>query len=129
MIAGIGTDIIDIERVHRMLSNTTGDRFMRRVLTDAEYSICIGRPGRVAEFVAGRFAAKEAVVKGLGCGIGKDVSFHDIEILPDKQGKPHVRLSDNARANLRLQDHVKLHITISHTATNAVAFAVVEYAE
>ena len=82
----------------------------------------------MAEFVAGRFAAKEAIVKALGCGIGMEVGFQDIEILPDDKGKPEVNLSDEAWTRLGLPEgrNYNIHLTITHSRDLASAFAVVE---
>lgn len=101
---------------------------MERVLTAAELQLAAERGGKGAEFTAGRFAAKEAVVKALGCGIGRTVGFQDIEILPDRLGKPEVVLTPEAWTRLSLpkgRDYV-IHLTITHSRDLASAFAVVE---
>ncbi|WP_159888285.1 holo-ACP synthase [Paenibacillus puerhi] len=135
MIVGIGSDLLEIGRVRHILEQTTGSRFLERVLTPAERKLAEKRQGRLAEFTAGRFAAKEAVVKALGCGIGKLVSLQDIEVLPDTQGKPVCRLSEAAwqRLGLRGADSdtddsggVVIHLTITHNETMAMAHAVAE---
>ncbi|MEF3306729.1 holo-ACP synthase [Paenibacillus sp. GYB003] len=127
MIAGVGIDLLDIERVRRLLEQPHGARFVERVLTPEERELA-GRRGRarLAEFVAGRFAAKEAVVKALGCGIGREVGFQDIRILPDDCGKPECRLSDAAWVRLGRSRPLRLHLSITHSATTAGAYAVAE---
>src|SRR5690606_40469144 len=95
-------------------------------LTEAEYEVAVKRPGRVAEFAAGRFAAKEAVVKALGCGIGVSAGFHDIEILSDRLGKPECWLSDQTKAKLGLAETDRILISITHSEASAVAFAIWE---
>jgi len=131
MIVGIGHDVVEIGRVARIMEGTAAERFRRRVLTDAECEAARAR-GNSAEFVAGRFAAKEAVVKALGCGIGQAVGFRDIEIMPDAAGKPHCVLSADAWSRLasaggRFADGpVLLHVSISHERSIASAFAIAE---
>lgn len=128
MIVGVGHDMVEIARVARLLNQPSGTKFAARILTEAERAVAAQRPGRVAEFVAGRFAAKEAVAKALGCGIGRSVGFHDMEILPGLSGKPECRLSEAAweRLGFLKQDAVQIHLSITHTQTVAGAFAVVE---
>lgn len=126
MIRGIGTDITDIGRVARLLTESSAGRFLDRVLTAKERELLEGRRGRAAEFVAGRFAAKEAVAKALGCGIGNKLRFMDIEIVPDELGKPVCRISRRSQEMLSWRSSDQLHITISHGDQHAVAFAVWE---
>lgn len=126
MIKGIGTDIAEITRVRRIMADHIGERFLRRILTGGERDLLAARQQRAAEFVAGRFAAKEALSKAIGCGIGDKLGFQDIEILPDQRGKPEVRLADRSRQALGLGDGDILHITISHSEQYAVAFALWE---
>ncbi|WP_028563821.1 holo-ACP synthase [Paenibacillus pinihumi] len=127
MILGIGHDLAEIGRIGRLLSGRTGQRFMKRVLTAKELELAESKGARLAEFVAGRFAAKEAVVKAFGCGIGNIMGFTDIEIRPDDKGKPCVRLSPEAWQRLGLQSAVvNVHVTITHERTMASAFVVIE---
>ncbi|MDF2960402.1 MAG: 4-phosphopantetheinyl transferase [Paenibacillus sp.] len=127
MIIGIGTDLLNIARVKTIIEGSAGDRFITRVLTPGEKELTAGRRGRLVEFVAGRFAAKEAVSKALGCGIGKQVSLQDIEIIPDTRGKPVCRVKSEALHRLQLQpDAVVIHLSITHSEDIAMAYAVVE---
>lgn len=126
MIIGIGTDLVEIGRVRRFLEGESGRRFLERVLTPAERLLAEERKGRLAEFVAGRFAAKEAVVKALGTGIGCTTGFQDVEVLSLEGGRPSVVLSSGARERLGLGEEVKVHLSITHTAELASAYAVVE---
>jgi holo-[acyl-carrier protein] synthase len=75
MIAGIGTDLIELNRVEKVIS-----RLAKRILTPDEQVALPESPVRRLEYVAGRFAAKEAVSKAMGSGIGKTCSFQDIEV-------------------------------------------------
>lgn len=128
MIIGIGTDLVEISRVRRFLEGASGQRFLERVLTPGERELALERRGRLAEFVAGRFAAKEAVVKALGTGIGGVTGFHDVEVLPREGGRPAAVLSEGAMERLGLKPGTVIHLSITHTAELAAAYAVVEEA-
>jgi holo-[acyl-carrier protein] synthase len=128
MIIGIGTDLVGIERIARVLQGRHGELFLRRVLTKNELAMLETRnkqPSRVNEFVAGRWAAKEAVAKALGCGIGAMVAFSDIEVLGNELGQPIGRLSNVAQRRLGAQQ-LRIHISISHAEGFAVAYALIE---
>ncbi len=123
MIAGIGTDIVDIRRIQQVLERQ-GERFVRRVLTESEYAIFIAR-GSHASFLATRFAVKEAAAKALGTGIGK-VSFQDIEVTNNDHGAPQLGFHGAAQRlceQLVISSH---HVTISDEKDYAVAFVVLE---
>ncbi|ANE45434.1 4'-phosphopantetheinyl transferase [Paenibacillus swuensis] len=128
MIIGIGHDVIEIRRIDRTLQQRYGDLFMRRVLTQAEYDYAQEKAnGRLTEFVAGRFAAKEAVVKAFGSGIGRKTGFQDVEIMPDEQGKPVCTLSESALQRLGMANvPLHIHISITHSESLASAFSVIE---
>ncbi len=127
-IVGIGLDVVEMERIAGVLDGSAGERFVARVLTARENELLQGMPAkRRAQFVAGRFALKEAVVKALGCGIGSAVGFHDIESLPDELGKPVCKLSDSALARLGLAGRtLRVHVAITHERTIAAATAIIE---
>lgn len=130
MIRGIGMDLVEISRVQSFLEGQSGDRFVSRVLTGGEQTLVSERKNRAAEFVAGRFAAKEAVVKALGTGIGATVGLHDIEVLPDPAGKPVASLSPGALERLGYgPGELRLHLSITHTREYAAAYAVAETAD
>ncbi|MGO4499028.1 holo-ACP synthase [Paenibacillus sp. 2RAB27] len=126
MIIGVGTDLVEIERISKMLEGSSGDRFLERVLTPAERELAQQRRGRLAEFVSGRFAAKEAIVKAIGCGIGKQIGFQDVEVLPDLLGKPVCTVKEEAMLRAGLQGSHRIHISITHTGSMAAAYAIVE---
>jgi holo-[acyl-carrier protein] synthase len=126
MIVGIGTDLVEIARMRKALEQSTGTRFLERILTPAERELAVKRKGRLAEFAAGRFAAKEAIVKALGCGIGKQVGFQDVEVLPDALGKPGCRIAAEALVRAGHASSVRIHISITHTEAMASAYAIVE---
>ncbi|MDQ8732993.1 holo-ACP synthase [Paenibacillus sp. LHD-38] len=128
MIIGIGHDLSDITRIAKVLDGRTGGRFLERVLSGGERELALGYTGeRLHQFTAGRFAAKEAVVKAFGCGIGNVIGFTDIEILRGSCGKPECYLSAAAWERLRLRpEDVRIHVTITHERMLASAFAVAE---
>jgi holo-[acyl-carrier protein] synthase len=127
MIRGVGMDLLEIGRMKKILTGKAAERFLERILTSAERELAYPRKGRLSEFIAGRFAAKEAVVKALGCGIGQIMGFQDIEILPDRLGKPVCSISPEALQRLGYaNDSITIHLSISHTESMAAAYAVVE---
>jgi holo-[acyl-carrier protein] synthase len=127
MIIGIGIDLVDIARVKVIVEGSSGERFAARVLTAGEQALAAKRKGRLAEFIAGRFAAKEAISKALGCGIGKQVSLQHIEVLPDERGKPICRVAEEALQRLQLtSESIVIHLSITHTESTAMAYVVVE---
>jgi len=93
-LGGIGIDLVEIGRLERAWRRH-GSRFLRRVYTAAEERYCLGKR-RPAASLAARFAAKEAVLKALGLGLG-GARWQDIEILPDPAGRPSLRLQGAAR--------------------------------
>jgi len=121
MIYGIGIDLVEIERIKEILARN--GKFIAKILTDNEIKLCPANEAKRTEFVAGRFAAKEAVVKALGTGIGRSVGWKDIEILKLDSGKPYIVL--NKKINLK--EDFKLHISISHTKNLALAKVIIEY--
>jgi len=122
MVVGIGVDIVKIERIRNV-----SERLFVRVCTAAERAYCetFGPEGRFERY-AGRFAAKEAVSKGLGTGIAAGVSWTDIEVLPTPSGAPRVVLHGAAASFLHRLGGTHVHISISHDRESAVAMAVLE---
>ena len=128
MIYGIGNDVLEIRRMHRLLSGRQAEALLKRIMTPAEREIAARRGKRMAEFVSGRFAAKEAVSKAFGCGIGAVMGFTDIEVLPDPSGRPVASLSSRAWERLQLpyDKQYEIHLSITHQTELAAAFAIVE---
>ncbi len=102
-----------------------GERFLRRVFTEAETAYCLGR-GVPEQHLAGRFAAKEAVLKALGTGWGGGVHWHDIEVKQAASGGPVAELRGGAARLAKATGIVRIHISISHTSSHAVAHAIAE---
>ncbi|QGU96891.1 holo-ACP synthase [Clostridium bovifaecis] len=125
MIIGIGTDIIEVERIERALGKNSN--FISKIFTKNEIEYLKSRKMR-PEFVAGRFAAKEAVSKALGTGI-RGFEFKDIEIDKNILGKPAVLLSGEAKKLGEGFGNYIIHLSISHSKENAIAYAVLEVME
>lgn len=118
---GIGCDIIEVDRIAQVLERH-GPSFLAKTFTPTEQAYCLKHNPSARHF-AGRFAAKEAIAKALGCGFGEKLAFLDIEIVNDDAGKPLVKLSPDSQIRF---DHPKILISISHAKNYATAFAVVE---
>jgi len=131
MIYGIGNDVLEIGRMRKLLFGRHAEAFLKRILTPAERDIALRRGKRMTEFVSGRFAAKEAVSKAFGCGIGGVMGFTDIEVLPDGTGRPVASLSSQAWERLQLpyDKQYDIHLSITHQTELAAAFAIVEQME
>jgi len=121
MIIGIGTDIIEINRIENAVKRT--ESFIDKVFTWREKEYFKSKNFR-AEVIAGNFAAKEAVSKALGTGF-RGFGLLDIEILRDDKGKPIVILNEKIYKMLSFAN-VNMHISISHSRENAIAYAVME---
>lgn len=120
MVIGIGVDIVQISRIEAAVQRTK--RLLTRVFTATELEYC-QRTRDVYVHLAGRFAAKEAVMKALGVGWG-EVGWREIEILHTSNGQPRVILSGSAQ-RLAAQKGVRMVlVSIAHTDENAVAYAV-----
>mgnify|MGYP003326685007 FL=1 len=124
MIYGIGTDIVSIERVQSIL-NKNRDGFINRVLTEHERALFANKADSAA-FCAKRFAAKEAFSKALGTGIGRVVSFQDLTVRSNENGKPYFMPSEKLRLYLKDKEIQQGHLSISDESQNALAFVVLE---
>lgn len=110
-----GVDLVDIERFEN-LNPAIKERFLKRVFTVSE----LAETGKAFQHLAGKFAAKEAAAKALGCGIGP-VSWQDLEILNDADGRPQLFLHGPAKITAENTGWFSWSISISHTKFNAVA--------
>lgn len=119
MILGIGNDILEIERMKKSIDRH-GHHLLNRLFTVKEQDYCFKHKNPFPHF-AGRFAAKEAIVKALGTGFGSDVSWHDIEILNTEKGKPEVIFSSFLKETFN--DPILL-VSISHSDQYATAVAI-----
>lgn len=122
MIFGIGIDVVEVERVESSMAEF-GERFASRVFTEAERAYCDSQK-RPAIHYAARFAAKEAVAKALGTGIGKDLSWLDMEIRRRESGEPEVFLSGDGAKFSKDNNLGEIKISLTHAQHYAAANAV-----
>ena len=113
-----GIDAIEIHRVREVLEHH-GERFLRRVFTELEIAFCRGRVRELAV----RFAAKEAMMKALGTGV-RGVGWREIEVLPDRRGKPLVYLHGRARKRAEAIGLGQPEVSLTHSEDMALAFIV-----
>ena len=124
MIFGTGLDIIDVDRV-RKIHMRWGDKFLRRFMREEEIKYCRSFKDS-APNIAARFAAKEAISKAFGTGIGEKLSWHDLEIVHHKNGRPSVKLHGSANVMLIKLSGRRVHISLSHNNHQAAAMALLE---
>ena len=125
MISGIGIDLCDVERIRNVLKRH-GNHFASRILDPLEYAEFQSlRVSQRPQFLAKRFAAKEAISKALGTGIGRGFGFRDLFVRHDELGRPVVKLNPK---NKVLSDALpcKIHLSISDDSSNAIAFCTIE---
>ena len=120
-VAGLGVDIVEVARMETILARTP--RFRQRVFTEAERAYCDAK-ARPAVHYATHFAAKEAIVKALGCGFSDGVAFTDAEVGHNDKGRPIALLHGRAAQIAAEQGIVEVHISLSRTNDTAVANAV-----
>lgn len=125
MILGIGVDIVELRRIKKIIEDENKrESFLNKLFNDEEIEYFKKRNFKV-EFIAGRFAGKEAVSKALGTGF-RDFQFKDIVINRDELGKPGVILKNNAHNIAREKGEYKIHISISHGEDSAIAYVILE---
>src|SRR5437763_16988520 len=122
-ILGHGIDIVETARI-RDLVEEHGQRFLDRCYTPLEQIYCARNAKRYVEHLAGRFAAKEAVLKVLGTGWRGGIAWTDIEILPEPSGQPKVTLTGESLRVAERLGIVRWHVSISHITTHATASAI-----
>ena len=124
MILGTGIDIIEVERIATSYEKF-GERFVNRILLADEIAYCLTHR-RPAPFLAVRFAAKEAISKAFGTGIGAQLGWRDIEIRRKESGEPFVVLHGKGQELFTARGAKHLHISLSHTEHYAAAMAILE---
>jgi holo-[acyl-carrier protein] synthase len=124
MILGTGIDIIEVERI-RLSYERFGERFLNRILKPAEIAYCLGHR-QPAPFLAARFAAKEAISKAFGTGIGQHLSWQDLEVARKPSGEPYVILHGQGLQLLEQRSGRIVHLSLSHTEQHATAMAILE---
>jgi len=124
MILGVGIDIIEVARVQASYEKF-GERFLNRILHPNEVAYCLSHKSP-APFLAGRFAAKEAISKAFGTGIGAQLGWRDMEVARRESGEPHVILREGGQRLFEVRRAKAIHLSLSHTQNYAAATAVLE---
>src|SRR5882672_9996670 len=119
MILGIGIDIIEVARIQASYERF-GDRFLTRILHPKEISYCLTHRAP-APFLAARFAAKEAISKAFGTGIGAQLGWHDMEVRRKESGEPFVVLHGGGKQLFEARNARVVLISLSHTQQHATA--------
>ena len=124
MIFGIGTDIVQIDRIKTALS-AHGDRFAQRILSETEFAR-FTEHAQPARFLAKRFAAKEAVAKAFGTGFSKGLSLQHIQVQNDAVGRPILHFVEVAQAFIDDNGITSSHLSLSDERDYALAFVILE---
>jgi holo-[acyl-carrier protein] synthase len=119
-ILGIGVDLVEVERITAAVARH-GPPFLKRIFTDREIEFC----GVRNERLAARFAAKEAVAKAFGTGIGAAMAFTEIEVVNEESGRPGIVLHGAAAATAAARRVSAIHLSLSHTHSHAIAQVVI----
>lgn len=122
-IFGIGIDVVEVERIASSMSEF-GDAFAAKIFTEAEQVYCNAQK-RPAIHYAARFAAKEAVAKAFGTGIGKDLGWLDMEITRRDSGEPDVALSGKGKTFAEEHQFAQIKISLTHAEHYAAANAII----
>jgi holo-[acyl-carrier protein] synthase len=120
-ILGIGTDIIECPRIGKMIEQH-GELFLRRVYTDREIRYCQARKHAIEHF-AGRWAAKEAILKAIGTGWSRGIAWTDLEVRNSRSGEPKVHVCGGAKEAALRRGIGNILLSISHCRTYATAYA------
>jgi holo-[acyl-carrier protein] synthase len=124
MIVGTGVDITEVKRIEAAVERF-GDRFLNRVFTPAEVSYCMGKTN-AAERLAARFAAKEAGMKAIGTGLRHGITWHDVEVVRLPGQRPVLKFSGKAVEFAARLGCKRAHLSLSHTADQAIAHVILE---
>ena len=124
MILGTGIDIIEVARIASSYEKY-GERFVNRILLPEEIAYCLAHR-QPAPFLAVRFAAKEAISKAFGTGIGAQLGWQDMEIRRKESGEPFVVLHGKGAELFAARGAQRLHVSLSHTEHYAAATAILE---
>jgi holo-[acyl-carrier protein] synthase len=123
MIVGMGTDIIEVKRIERLLS--TQERFKERIFTRGEIEYCQHKKNNVQNYAA-RFAVKEALLKAIGTGWREGVAFKEIEVKNNEKGKPELLLSGTVKRITEEMGVTNIQVSISHLKDLAIGVVILE---
>jgi holo-[acyl-carrier protein] synthase len=124
MIIGTGIDIAEVPRIEASIARF-GDRFLRRIFTEAEIRYCESKANRVERFAA-RFAAKEAAMKAIGTGWNHGVTWRDVEVCRQPGGRPTIAFHGKAAEFAAKLGAVHIALSLSHTEEYAIAQVILE---
>lgn len=124
MIVGLGVDITEVPRVAASIERF-GERFLRRIFTEAEIRYCETKANRIERFAA-RFAAKEAALKALGTGWRRGIAWRDVEVTREPSGKPTMAFHGKAAEFAAKLGVKRAHVSLTHTAETAMAQVILE---
>lgn len=125
MIVGLGIDVAELERIERALARH-GERFLAKVLTEAEIRGLPANARNRVSYVAARFAAKEAASKALGTGFSGGITIKDFDVASDESGKPLIRFFRKAEDRAMQLGVTRAHLSITHGRDVAAAVVVLE---
>jgi holo-[acyl-carrier protein] synthase len=123
-VLGLGLDLVEVERIRSVIQRN-GERFLGRVFTEGERAYCEAK-AEPAVFYAARFAAKEAVAKAFGTGIGAEIGWLDIEVVRNVAGAPGIRLEGKGVVLARNRGVDRIFLSLSHTDGVAAASVVLQ---
>ncbi len=122
MIVGVGIDLIEVEKIEKDIQSEV---YLRKVFTEHEITECKSLINSAERF-AGRFAAKEALMKAIGKGIRQEVWFTQIEVLNHENGQPYIQVNGEAQRTLLELGAKNIHVSITHTRHDAAAVVILE---
>jgi len=127
MIFGIGTDLVEVERIKKELASH-GEKFIDMLFTESERTYCTRAENLSiqAQCFAARFAAKEAFLKALGSGLRGGLKWKDVEVLNNELGKPEIRMQNTAQEICENAGINNVHVSLSHTKESAIAVVILE---
>lgn len=123
MILGVGSDLVSLERIEKLIYRF-GEKFVKRILSPDEVKH-YAQSNNPASYLAKRFAAKEAVAKAFGTGIGKHLAFNEISVLNLPSGQPTVSFLGNSSEFVKQTGMKAIHISLSDEKAYALAFVVI----
>ena len=123
MIYGTGTDIIEVDRIAKVMERDLG--FREKIYTEGEIAYCESKKNKYQHYAA-RFSAKEALMKAIGTGWRFGIRFADIDIYHDELGQPHIRLSGKAKELAEKEGFSKIHVSLSHVKELTTAVVIIE---
>ena len=125
-ILGIGTDIVDISRIKKLLNKNK--KLKKRLFSDTEIKYCESKKNKISHY-SKRFAAKEAFAKALGSGISKGISFNEISVNNNKNGAPFIKLIGKTKTIIKnlIKSKIKIFLSLSDEKKYALAMVVIRY--